>query len=299
MVDFAGTVGLLVAKSDPITFATDEIGFYAVNVCANDLATGGDASVLSFCPRCLCLRGDGHDLATTIFAQIGVLACRRLDVVVAGGHSEITHADAAGRRRYHVGRRCAAASSTAAARQWEMSCCWRAPCRWRAPASSHARSGMNCWRWVDAADVDHAAELLHDPGISVLTPALAVRPKPGLVSAMHDPTEGGVITGLHELATAAGVGLAIDLRPSTCCRWRRNCAPRSAWNPLGVIASGALLATCAPDDAAALQELWSSHGWTSCAIGTVTPVEAGLRASRAARAARFHFVVDEITKLFA
>ena len=28
---------LLTAKSDPITFATDEIGYYAVNVCSNDL----------------------------------------------------------------------------------------------------------------------------------------------------------------------------------------------------------------------------------------------------------------------
>src|SRR5262245_37474655 len=31
----------LVAKSDPITFATDEIGYYAVNVCANDLGVSG------------------------------------------------------------------------------------------------------------------------------------------------------------------------------------------------------------------------------------------------------------------
>ncbi|MCB0074947.1 MAG: hypothetical protein KDE20_25995, partial [Caldilineaceae bacterium] len=42
VVDFApGDARLLVAKSDPITFATDEIGFYAVNVCANDLAVTG------------------------------------------------------------------------------------------------------------------------------------------------------------------------------------------------------------------------------------------------------------------
>jgi hypothetical protein len=32
---------LLVVKSDPITFATDEIGWYAVQVNANDIATTG------------------------------------------------------------------------------------------------------------------------------------------------------------------------------------------------------------------------------------------------------------------
>src|SRR5215203_5363320 len=42
VIDFVpGSDRLLVAKSDPITFATDQIGYYAVNVCANDLAVTG------------------------------------------------------------------------------------------------------------------------------------------------------------------------------------------------------------------------------------------------------------------
>ena len=42
VIDFAPAAPrLLVAKSDPITFATDAIGYYAVNVCANDLAVTG------------------------------------------------------------------------------------------------------------------------------------------------------------------------------------------------------------------------------------------------------------------
>ena len=39
VVDIGST--LLVFKSDPITFATDEIGWYAVQVNANDIATSG------------------------------------------------------------------------------------------------------------------------------------------------------------------------------------------------------------------------------------------------------------------
>jgi hypothetical protein len=42
VIDFdANSDRLLVVKSDPITFATDQIGYYAVNVCANDLAVTG------------------------------------------------------------------------------------------------------------------------------------------------------------------------------------------------------------------------------------------------------------------
>jgi hydrogenase maturation factor len=37
VVDFGSS--LLVLKSDPITFATEEIGWYAVQVNANDIAT--------------------------------------------------------------------------------------------------------------------------------------------------------------------------------------------------------------------------------------------------------------------
>ncbi len=92
LIDFAaGGAQLLVAKIDPITFATDEIGYYAVNVCANDLAVSG-ATPRFYLPAIL-LPADSADTdqARRIFAQIGG-ACAALGIVVAGGHSEITQA---------------------------------------------------------------------------------------------------------------------------------------------------------------------------------------------------------------
>jgi len=80
----------LVAKSDPITFATDEIGWYVVHVNANDVATMGAA------PRWLLLtlllpeaRTD-RQLVEAIFAQTGQ-ACRELGIVLCGGHTEVTY----------------------------------------------------------------------------------------------------------------------------------------------------------------------------------------------------------------
>ena len=43
----------LIAKSDPITFATDAIGYYAVVVNANDIATAV-VSQSGFSPLCCC-----------------------------------------------------------------------------------------------------------------------------------------------------------------------------------------------------------------------------------------------------
>ncbi len=92
VIDFApGGDRVLVAKSDPITFATDEIGYYAVNICVNDLAVTG-ARPRFYLPTLLLPAGDAHESQVRrIFQQIGQ-TCAALDIVVAGGHSEITHA---------------------------------------------------------------------------------------------------------------------------------------------------------------------------------------------------------------
>ena len=84
LIDFApDQEKLLVAKSDPITFASDEVGHYAVNICANDLAVMG-ATPRFYMPTIL-LPADSADadMAHDIFTQLGE-ACRQLSVVIVG-----------------------------------------------------------------------------------------------------------------------------------------------------------------------------------------------------------------------
>jgi hydrogenase maturation factor len=79
----------LVAKTDPITFATSEIGWYAVNVNANDVAVMG-AQPRWFLATVLLPVGQATpQLAEAIFSQM-VDACAALGVSLAGGHTEIT-----------------------------------------------------------------------------------------------------------------------------------------------------------------------------------------------------------------
>ncbi|UCC65859.1 MAG: hypothetical protein JSV36_22485, partial [Anaerolineae bacterium] len=81
---------LLVAKTDPITFASDEIGWYAVNVNANDVACMG-ATPRWFLATLLLPEGRTDDaLVERIFGQIG-RACAALGISLAGGHTEITY----------------------------------------------------------------------------------------------------------------------------------------------------------------------------------------------------------------
>ena len=80
---------VLVAKADPVTFATDRIGWYAVHVNANDVACTG-ARPAWFLATILLPEGATEALAEEVFAQIEA-ACGALGVTLVGGHTEVTY----------------------------------------------------------------------------------------------------------------------------------------------------------------------------------------------------------------
>ena len=128
--------------------------------------------------------------------------------------------------------------------------------------------------------MDEAGHYLYEPGISVLGPALAAA-ESGLVTAMHDPTEGGVATGLWELADASGCGLEVELGDIAVTRLTAAACAVFGLDPLGTIASGGLLATAAADDVDAVLGLWRGMGREGQAVGRVLPAGAGvLRVAR-------------------
>jgi hydrogenase maturation factor len=84
--------------------------------------------------------------------------------------------------------------------------------------------------------------------ISVVKDALTAY-RAGGVHAMHDPTEGGILNGIHEMADAAGLGVRIveekiTVEPETAkiCRFYEI-------DPLQLISSGALLIAADPQAA--------------------------------------------------
>lgn len=290
---------LLVAKSDPVTFATDEIGYYAVNVCANDLAVTG-ARPLFYLPTIL-LPATQTDvaLAERIFHQIGA-ACRSLGIVVAGGHSEITPT---------VTQPVVAGTMLGAVYQTHMVTsrgvqvgdvvlmAGQAPVEGASIIAREMGATLRNQGW-SPLEIEQAANYLYTPGISVLQPALLAAEQ-GLVTAMHDPTEGGVATGLLELAVAADVGLVIDLDALLLADLAVRLCAVFGLDPLGVIASGALLATTSPAKVDQLQQLWLAHGWPSAQVGRVVDKTNGVIARRQGQTIPFpHFATDEITKLW-
>src|SRR5262245_7542397 len=79
----------LIATTDPVTFATDELAWYALCVNANDLAVRG-ARPLWFLVTLLLPEGATTEArAEALFADLGA-ACAELDVALIGGHTEVT-----------------------------------------------------------------------------------------------------------------------------------------------------------------------------------------------------------------
>ncbi len=300
VIDFAaGSDRLLVAKSDPITFATDQIGYYAVNVCANDLGVTG-ATPRFYLPTLLLPAASADaQLAAAIFAQIGE-ACRRLGIVVAGGHSEVTptvnQPVVVGAMLGEAPRDCFVRSG--GCRPGDLVVlAGSIPVEGTSIIAREMRLSLLDAGW-SAVELDEAADYLFTPGISVLAPALLAA-QAGLVTAMHDPTEGGLATGIMEMALAAGAGVEIDLDHIPIPDLSRRLCAAFELDPLGTLASGALLATCAPDQAPKLLQRWGEIGWPAAIIGRVLPAGAGMWALRSSeRMPLPTFAVDEITKLW-
>lgn len=300
VIDFAPSAAwLLVAKSDPITFATDEIGYYAVHVCANDLAVTG-ATPRFYLPTVL-LPAECADteMAQRIFAQIGAV-CAALGIVVAGGHSEITPTVTqpviAGTLLGEVPRSQVITSSGARPGD-AILMAGSAAVEGTSIIARERRADLIAQGWTTGR-IDAAAAYLHTPGISILAPALAAAAT-GCVHAMHDPTEGGVATGLLELAVAAQAGLLVELDAIPVSDLSRDLCAVYGLDPLGVIASGALLATCAPDAVETVLAAWRSQGVTGRIVGTLTDRPDERSAQRNGLTVPFPtFTVDEITKLW-
>jgi hydrogenase maturation factor len=287
----------LVAKTDPITFATDDIGWYAVNVNANDIACMG-ARPKWFMASVLLPKGRADAaMAETIFNQI-VAACAALDIALVGGHTEITY-DLA--RPLVIGAMLGEVAkdrlvTSAGARVGDAVLLTKSvPLEGTALIAREKENDLRARGFSDEF-ITRAKGRLRVPGISIVREAL-IAAEAGLATAMHDPTEGGLATGLWELAQAARVGLAIDADAIPVLPEGAALCAAYRLDPLGVIASGALLITTPA--AEQLRNLLASAGIESVVIGCVVSAEEGVTLMRGGlRRTLPRFAVDEIARLF-
>jgi len=236
---------LVAAHCDPISGAYSNIGWIAVNIATNDIATRGvrPCWVLS----CIMLpQGSDEKTFNTICVQMGE-AAKKLGVNIIGGHSEITvglgHPLVVVSSFGVVEGECYITTSGAKAGN-KIILTKSVGIEGTAILASDRGKGLA--EQFGSAFIEKAKEYFDR--LSVVKEALTAF-RFGGVSAMHDPTEGGILNGVHEMADAAGLGVRIyedkiTVEPETAkiCRFYEI-------DPLQLISSGALLIAAEPQSA--------------------------------------------------
>jgi hydrogenase expression/formation protein HypE len=256
---------LLIVSSDPISLATERIGTLGVHVACNDVAvSGADPEFLTAVlqvPTSEESEANGADRIEAIMADVEREASA-LDVSIVGGHTE--YVDQLSRPMLSMtamGRtdRCV---PTAGAEPGDRVVLTKgAGIEATAILATDFREDLDV---VPDEVVDRGTEFFEE--ISVVPDARVLRE---WATAMHDPTEGGVFTGLIELAVASDVALDVDaeaipVRAETA----RLCAALDV-DPLQAFGSGAVLATVPEADVEAALDVLADAGIEAGDIGAV------------------------------
>lgn len=266
----------LVAKSDPITFAAARIGWYAVQVNANDIACAGGIPRW-FLPTVLLPPSYTADDARRLFADIAE-GCRQLGVAVIGGHTEVTAGIAqpivAGAMLGEL-RHPDRPIVTAGAQDGDsIILTTGVAIEGTAILATECAADLRAAGVPDAV-IARAADYLNDPGISVVR-AAGVLCESAAVHSLHDITEGGVITALREVAAASTLGLVLEAESVPVLPECAAICAALGIDPLGLLGSGSLVAAmpaaAVPNALRSLDRI----GVTGWEIGQMIEPELGL-----------------------
>lgn len=259
----------LAVKSDPITFASESAASYLVDVNANDLACLGAT------PRWLLvtmLLPTARTTAEQVESQFRELAsiCAARGISLVGGHTEITPAV---NWPVLVGALCGDVPAGRLLRPGGAQPGDRVLLTKGLAIEGTAllarERRLNLIDAVGAEIVARAAAFLTDPGISVVRDA-GVLLAAGGVTALHDPTEGGLAVGAREIAEAAGCGVTLNLSAVPILPETAAIAGALGLDPLGLLASGSLLAAASPARAADLIAAGRTAGFDVTDIGEIS-----------------------------
>ena len=296
-ISFGDTV--LVVKSDPITFPTDRPALHLLHVNANDIACQGAVPRWLLVTALLPAGSTTEESVSSLFADL-MREAAAIGVSVIGGHTEIT----AGLDRplligTMLGETTAAGliDPTLAQPGDRLLVTKTVGIEGTALLAGAFAPQLAAADWESAA-IQSAQSMLDDPGISVVAEA-GLLSSAGVVTALHDPTEGGIASAVREIAIAAGCGVIIsrdaipvDPRTASLCS-------TLAIDPLGLLASGSLLAAVPKERMESAESVLHAAGIPYRWIGKLTPEASGFRMRTGMTDGELpDFATDEVARMF-
>ncbi|UCH57690.1 MAG: AIR synthase family protein [Candidatus Bathyarchaeota archaeon] len=262
---------VLVVASDPITGAVGSVGWLAVHVNANDVASTGARPVWFQCVTLL-PEGAGEELLDGIMEEMHA-ACCEVGISLIGGHTETTPGLD---RPILIGFMMGEAPSdgyvtTGGARPGDVIILTKGAgiegTAVLAGDLAHVLQGR-----MEEEALRSAEAMIKR--ISVVPEAMKAVELGG-VHSLHDPTEGGLLNGVWEMAEAAGVGVVVREEAIPVAEETRLVCQALEADPLKLLGSGSLLIVVEPHRAGRLLSALQDMRVEASLIGEILPLEKG------------------------
>ncbi|MGY5880840.1 MAG: AIR synthase family protein [Candidatus Thorarchaeota archaeon] len=256
---------VVIVATDPITGSVEDVGWLAVHVNANDIATFG-VSPRWFLTSIMLPPGSTPDQLGKIMHQIDT-AARDLDIAVAGGHSEITESIS---QPIVVGFMMGIAPvgeyvTSSGAKPGDALIVTKTI--GIEGTSILTTEGSSYLAEKLGPDVVREGQQLRNL-ISVVKEGVTAF-QTGFIHAMHDPTEGGLANGVHEICDASGVGCELERDQIPLNDATKQICDHLQINPLELISSGSMLISCESEHASQVIEKLEAVGVAAVIIGYV------------------------------
>ena len=264
LIDMGSCV--LAVHSDPITEATYRVGALAIDVASNDVATRGARP--SWAILDVIMPAGSRLSSLSAIIEDAAREAERLGVEIVGGHTE---------------------AAPNLAKPIVVATVFGCACRGCAVRTGGARAGDLILQVgpagleatiIAAVDFKEEALLRGVPQdalsealklfdrLSVVNYAIALAEE-GVVTSMHDATEGGLIGALYELALASGKDVEVDGDKVPVLDITKTVLGALSVDPLKAMGSGALIATVPPDRAQEAESVLRALGVEYSFIGRV------------------------------
>ncbi|MEM3403266.1 MAG: AIR synthase family protein [Nitrososphaeria archaeon] len=250
----------LIVSADPITGVREDIGWYAVNVSANDVATSGTRP--TFLINVILLSEKESNTSLSKITKDVDKACKSLNISVVGGHTEITKG---------LDQTILVVTSFAFTDKYV--------------SSKNAQEG-DVILMTKTVGLEGTSILVRDYGkylkklstsekrnalnmverISVVNEAVLAF-NTGYVHAMHDPTEGGIIGGLYEMSVASNLGFMVYESKIPIAQETIKVCKSLKVDPLKLISSGVLLMAVDPAGKDVVKEVLNKNNIVVSEIG--------------------------------
>jgi len=260
----------LVAKTDPITFVVDEIGYYVVIVNVNDVVCTGATPKWFQSTILLPEKNTSAELIEKIFKDIHD-TCKSMQISVIGGHTEVTaNLD----RPIVIGSLLGEVDkekfiTTSGAQPGDALVLTKGIFIEGTSIIGREKEEFLMNTGYTPEFIKRCKNYLYDPGISVFKEAFLANKK-YKINSMHDPTEGGLNTAIAEMAIAANLGIIIESKKIKILPEPLELSKIFNLNPLGTISSGSLLISIEDKFSEDLVEFLRSNDITTDIIGYFT-----------------------------